>query len=101
MAQGAADLSGAQFTVKYYDGYYNEDTLPDTPERTWVLETKYVNGEYYARLDDEYKVSGDEWYKTNAGLVTLPLGTYTVQETLAPTGYLRASYLNESLFYLI
>ncbi len=87
-AQGAADLAGAQFTVKYFDGYYDEDTLPETATRTWVLETKYVDGKYRARLLDEYKVSGDAWYYDEFGTITLPLGTYTVQETLAPTGYL-------------
>ncbi len=46
------------------------------------------DGSYDAYLDDEHKVSGHELYYTNNGAVTLPLGTYTVQETLAPEGYL-------------
>ncbi len=89
-AQGDADLSGAQFTVEYYDGYYEtEAELPSSPKRTWVIKTKYVDGEYIARLTDDYKVSGDDFYYDEDGVgVVLPLGTYVIYETKAPEGYL-------------
>ena len=91
--QGAASLAGAQFTVKYYKGFYTEETLPSTATRTWVIETKQVKTssgqtKYYTQLSDSYKVSGNELYKSTQGQATLPLGTITIEETKAPEGYL-------------
>lgn len=92
IGQGGATLAGAQFTVKYYDGFYSADTLPATPSRTWVLETREEvdNGvtAYYARLEDAYKVGGDEFYYSSTGKAMVPLGTITIEETKAPNGYL-------------
>lgn len=90
--QGDADLSGAQFTVKYYNDYYDDaDKLPSKATRTWVLETKNrtVAGKKITdvRFKDEYKVSGDEFYKDSSGNVVFPLGTITISETKAPEGY--------------
>ncbi len=101
VTQGAASLAGAQFTIKYYDGYYSEENLPVTATRTWIIETKQKktsSGQdvYYARLQNEYKVSGDDFYIYN-GAVTLPLGTITIEETKAPDGYtLENGYLQPS-----
>ena len=84
-------LAGAQFTIKYYDGYYTKDNLPSKATKTWVIETKKKTNSsgkvfYYTRLRDEYKVSGDEFYLEN-GIPTLPLGTVSIEETKAPEGY--------------
>ncbi len=38
--QGGASLEGAEFTVKYYDGFYDKENLPAQATRTWVLKTK-------------------------------------------------------------
>lgn len=91
-AQGNASLAGAEFTWKYYDGYYNKDNLPANPTRTWTTQTlaeKDSDGtvHYVTRLADKYKVSGDSFYIQN-GINCLPLGTLTVEESKAPTGYL-------------
>lgn len=88
-AQGNASLEGAEFTVKYYDDYYDKATdLPSKATRTWVLATKKDSrGGFRAALRDNYKVSGDEFYKDSDGTVVLPLGTITIQETKAPNGY--------------
>ena len=91
-AQGNASLAGAEFTWHYYDGYYNKDSLPANPTRTWTTQTfaeKDSDGttHYVTRLADKYKVSGDSFYSQN-GINCLPLGTITVEETKAPTGYL-------------
>lgn len=90
--QGNASLEGAEFTVKYYNGMYDKVAdLPDTATRTWVLKTiKRPNGKYVASLaidDCVIKDKSDELYSDN-GIVTLPLGTMTIQETKAPDGYL-------------
>lgn len=92
MPQGDATLEGAEFTVKYYDGYYTKDNLPEKATRTWVIQTKKreIAGKtyYINNLNDFYKVSGDDFYLDENGAVTLPLGTISIEETKAPTGYL-------------
>ena len=83
-----ASLEGAEFTVKFYAGQYTFDTLPSTPTRQWVIKTMdNGRGKYTTILDPEYKVSGDDFYLGASGEVTIPLGTITVEETKAPTGY--------------
>ena len=37
--QGNASLAGAEFTWKYYDGYYNKNNLPEKATRTWTTKT--------------------------------------------------------------
>lgn len=93
VAEGAASLAGAQFTVKFYAGYYDSSSLPSSATRTWVIQTKEVSGSYIAILDDSYKVSGDDFYYSSGGNIILPLGTYTVQETKAPDGYTLDGYM--------
>ena len=90
--QGKASLEGAVFVWKYYDGYYTKENLPSKPTRTWVTQTKAEKGSdneihYMTGLSDSYKVSGDSFYSQN-GSICLPLGTITVEEQTAPTGYL-------------
>lgn len=89
---GAGTLAGAEFTVKYYDGFYTQDNLPEKATRTWVLKTNENGYTSFLRASTEpekYVVSGDSFYKTADGKVnTLPLGTVTIQETKAPAGYL-------------
>lgn len=78
-------LKNAEFTIKYYAGFYTADEIKDVkPTRSWVVKTG-ENGT--ARLHNDYKVSGDEFYDTGSGNPCLPLGTVTVQETKAPAGY--------------
>lgn len=86
-SQGNAFLQGAEFTVKYYKGYYDSDPSEQGIEvaRSWVLKT---DEEGICKLLDSYKVSGDDFYKDSNGYETFPLGTVTIQETKAPSGYL-------------
>lgn len=90
MPQGSASLEGAEFTVKYYDGYYSS-TPSVSPTRTWVMRTDERG---FTRLGESYKVSGDDFYYMSTGDITLPLGTITIQETKAPDGYL----LNDEIY---
>jgi hypothetical protein len=90
--QGDASLEGAEFTWKYYDGYYNKNNLPAEATRTWVTKTIAETDSdgtihYVTRLADAYKVSGDSFYMQDGNIV-LPLGTLTVEETKSPNGYL-------------
>ena len=91
--QGSASLAGAEFTIKYYKGLYDSDPAKSgqTPARSWVLKTN-ENG--FATLSSKYKVSGDDFYYASTGNPTLPVGTITIQETKAPTGY----FINNEVF---
>ena len=86
VSQFAATLENAQYTIKYYDGYYDEksDFTGLKPLRTWVIKTDKTGKAY---LNDDCFVSGDELYRKQDGTVVLPLGTVTLQETKAPKGY--------------
>lgn len=88
---GAGTLAGAEFTVKYYNGFYTQENLPEKATRTWVLKTDENGRTSLARVTldkDKYFVSGDSFYTSTNGNITLPIGTVTVQETKAPSGYL-------------
>lgn len=88
---GAGMLAGAEFTVKYYDGFYTQENLPEKATRTWVLKTDENGRTSLARVTldkDKYFVSGDSFYTSTNGNITLPIGTVTIQETKAPSGYL-------------
>ena len=91
--QGGAGLADAEFTVKYYKGFYsNASQLAGiSPARTWVIKT---DGNGIARLRPDYLVSGDQFYLSSKGSVTIPLGTISVQESKAAPGYL----INSELF---
>ena len=91
--QGSASLANAEFTVKYYKGLYDVDpaTKDQTPARTWVLKTN-ENGFCGLRASD--KVSGDDFFYDSNKNTTLPIGTLTIQETKAPTGY----FINDKVF---
>lgn len=91
--QGSASLEGAEFTVKYYKGLYDEDpaTKGQRPERSWVLKT---DEDGYCDLSDSYKISGDKFYYDSNNIIVLPAGTITIQETKAPVGY----FINNDVF---
>lgn len=86
--QGGGALGDAHFTFKFYAGEYadgvNPADLGKSPTRTWVMKTG-SNG--VALFNDAHKVSGDAFWYTSFGAPALPLGTLTIQESKAPTGY--------------
>ena len=83
-----ADMSGAEFTISYYDEM-TDDVTGKTPTRSWVLKTiKHPKfNSYDARFRDKYKISGDEWYRSEKGEIVIPRGTVAIQETKAPKGF--------------
>ena len=91
--QGSASLANAEFTVKYYKGLYDSDPAKSgqVPTRSWVLKT---GSDGYCLLNDKSKVSGDDFYYASNGDPTFPIGTVTIQETKAPTGY----FINNEVF---
>ena len=102
---GSAKLYGAQYSIEYYDGYYNteaEAQASGNPTRKWILQTDedgYVNLRYADQSFDvhdadgnviatlPYKVSGDDFYRAANGAILLPLGTAIIKEIKAPQGY--------------
>ena len=102
---GSAKLYGAQYSIEYYDGYYNteaEAQASGNPTRKWILQTDedgHVNLRYADQSFDvhdadgnviatlPYKVSGDDFYRAANGAISLPLGTAIIQEIKAPQGY--------------
>lgn len=94
---GSATLAGAEFVVKYYDGFYSTQSDAETsgdPTKTWVLTT---DEDGFSSLQDpdtyllaqtsDGKYKSDELYKNNSGFYTFPLGTYVITEYKAPKGY--------------
>ncbi len=82
-AQGDASLAGARFVIKRYANTLGNHS--GSAVRSWTIAT---GADGTATLDDEHLVSGDELYRDSLGNAVLPLGTYVMQETSAPEGYL-------------
>lgn len=82
--QGPVGFSGAEFTVRYYDGMYTKETLPNKPTRTWVVACDSAGTVFPTKNN---LIRGDALYKDKKGSVILPIGTITIQETKAPEGY--------------
>lgn len=87
VALGDGSLANAEFTVKYYDGFYSSEIELNgiTPLKIWVFKT---DEDGFSYLDPIYLKSGDDLYVDASGGAVIPLGTITVQETKAPIGYL-------------
>lgn len=90
--QGGSSLAGAEFTLSFYEGLYEEGGLPARPSRTWVFASDQDGS---VTLDENHLVAGDPLYRDSHQQPVLPLGTLTVQETKAPPGYL----LSDSTVY--
>jgi len=92
--QKGGSLAGAVFEVKFY-GVEKADLDGAKALRTWYVETD-ENG--YVRLGDKWLADGytqSAFYKdASTGAITLPLGTVTIQEIVAPEGY----HLNDDMF---
>lgn len=91
--KASAALAGAEFTIKYYTGFYSteEELVNVTAERSWIVKT---DKDGFADLSPDYLVSGNEFYKNSLGFIVLPLGTISITESKAPIGY----KLNNELF---
>lgn len=90
--QGGASLENAEFTVKYYAGYYNAGNLPANATRTWVIKTVKIGGVYVAGLNNTCKVYLTYQYTVKFGNISataycvqpskpgLGSGTYTINK---------------------
>lgn len=91
--EGAGTLEGAEFTLKFYP----RESATGEPARTWVLKTDKdgVTSPFLANHDpDKYldKNRSDKFYYDIKNQPTMPLGTLTIEETKAPSGYLLNSH---------
>ena len=91
--EGAGTLEGAEFTLKFYP----RESATGEPARTWVLKTDKdgVTSFKLALLNsDKYldKNKSDKFYYDIKSNPTMPLGTLTIEETKAPSGYLLNSH---------
>ena len=89
--EGAATLAGAEFTLKFYP----RESATGEPARTWILKTD-EDGVTSPKLAKDsrnvYFAKGDSFYLDSNGKPTMPLGTLTIEETKAPSGYLLNSH---------
>lgn len=81
---GAASLAGARFSVSYYDGEYDETSLPSSPTRSWTLTS---DDEGLVRLDEAHLVGEGTFFTTHDGSAALPLGTVCIEEIDPSPGY--------------
>ena len=84
-------LENAIFEVKYYstlDANSSDDVANMTPTKTWYFKTIKLGNSYRADMRNEQCYDhGDSLYRNLNGNVTYLLGSYTVTEYSAPTGY--------------
>ena len=87
--QGFATLQGAEFTVKYYAGLWEDGVDPaslgQVPKKEWVFQTDEEGMVYFTK---EYQRAGDDLYEA------IPFGTFTIRESKPSPGYL----INETVF---
>lgn len=93
-----------RFTVRYFDTTDAQSLAKDyttrssAAKKTWVYETQ-EDGRISLQVDKP--ISGDEVYKDANNDPTLPCGTYVIEETLAPTGYLLPDYENRTFIEVV
>lgn len=79
-------LEGAEFEIAYLPKLYSniEDAKKAQPHRKWIIKS---DSKGFARLEDDWKVGGDDFYRNNQGRPIGLIGTYLIRESKAPNGY--------------
>lgn len=78
-------LAGAEFEVSYFNELMGKDQIGNIrPTRTWKFRTDSTG---VVRMQESYKISGDQLYKDLNGNAVGLKGTYLIKETKAPKGY--------------
>lgn len=91
---GAASLERAVFKLEYYRGK-KQDKAVGTPDNTWYIRTRYVNGKYRAYFGNNYIVNTDEYPSdvlpsnvNSNGIFLLEPGSVRITEVKPSTGYM-------------
>lgn len=92
--------AGAEFTVKYYDGFYSSKAeLPATAKYTWTYVSKAYTGTKLSKETSIVNFARASYLAANSsrdGLfiradeetIDIPYGTITIEETKSPASYL-------------
>ena len=96
--QGGATLKDAEFTVYYYDttdldtlksaDFKDHDTSVSKATKKWVYKT---DADGVIKVSDKSyldKNKSDDLYRDSEEKPTLPVGTYVIEETNPPKGYI-------------
>ena len=100
-ASGSGTLKDAEFTVYYYDTTdatslsKNHDTRVKNAKKKWVYKTNSKG--YIDPMMKSPEEGSSEVFKDSNGDTTLAIGTYVIEETKAPAGYLLPAF-NERTF---
>lgn len=88
VSNGEGTLEGAKYVVKYYDTDMTTDPAANgkSAKYTWYVQTD-KNGRIRLR-DANCYIGGDSLFTNSDGVVVFPMGTISVEEYEAPTGYL-------------
>lgn len=88
-------LEGTQFSISYYNGFYDESSLPSTPTRKWTVAAKFDESsqQYIAQLDPEHLIDKEKdlydtrvpIYFVRRGQISDLLLTTSYEEALAVT----------------
>lgn len=111
---GSANLAGARFKMSYFDRHLSADeavaaaldpvadegstaqTLRKAvaawgnPKRSWTFEADETG---LIAFDEAHLIEGDAFYRDVQEKTALPLGVVVIEETQAPSGYLKSSAL--------
>jgi hypothetical protein len=94
---GRSSLAGAEFSVRYWDGYYStieEAKAFGAATRTWVFTTSNAGQAYF---HNSYLKDGSDPLYISEGRTLILLGAIIIAETKAPDGYLIPDYVKPVL----
>ena len=94
-ASPGKSLEGTEFTIRYFNGYYEPDALPADPEKTWVIKAMKTEEGCLAQMKEENRVSGE--FYTEGDDVVLPLGTIAITESKAVEGFINDGEFGEGI----
>ena len=89
-------IGRATFTIKYYDVANKSDIAGAEPVRSWSFETSKKEGPgsapagtYWSGFDftDDAKSGSSPFYTDGSGDRVLPVGWFTIEETVPPAGF--------------
>lgn len=81
-----SNFDEAEFTLNYYD-QTTDDITNLNPDYTWIFKPLIENNRAILCLDLNHYVSGNKSFFNEDGILMLPLGTFSLQESKAPSDF--------------